>query len=159
MLGLAAVSILIDQIGIDTAGFDLLGIRATPGQLTTATIWVLLVLWISLLVNWLSDLTSLGRWNQAMYTNWVETIMDGNGKIKSRLEFLIVGVERMIKIADEKGDLPDTGSNSYWAREIAEINKSFLRFDMVAWWYVCGWGFGVLTLTAFVAGMLLLQGQ
>jgi hypothetical protein len=155
LLGLGAASILIDRIGIDTAGFEVLGLAPSPVQLTIATLWALGALWMSLLVNWLSDLPGLGRWNQAMYSNRVETVNDGGGKIRSRLEFLVESMEYVLNKPDgEKITIRD-GYAKHWRKELTEMNRSFILFDRVARLYVIGWGFLIPSAIALIASILL----
>lgn len=155
LLAVSTTVILVDQLGVDTSTFELLGVRATPKQLTLGTSWILLVLWVSLLVNWISDLSSLGRWNSAMSDRRVETVMDGGGKIRGRLEFLIEQMEREIQGSNSEESKLNEESWRFFEKNLRELNSSYWLFNKVAAGYVVGWGFIVPTMTALVAWALL----
>ncbi|MCY1125989.1 hypothetical protein OU426_03900 [Frigidibacter sp. RF13] len=153
LLSLCGAKLLIHYLDVDLAGLNLLGVGITEEQASAASLWIILTLWIGLLVNWLCDLTSLGRWNAAMTEKGVETMFPGGGRIKGRLVFVAEELEELLE-DNRKGSPTDTGQLASIAAELRRLEKSRWIFSKVAWLYVVGWSFAVPTLCAIWAAFL-----
>jgi len=146
------LSVLLD---IDVSTFSFLGIELAPAQLSSALHWVIVVLWVSLLVHWFGDLSSLGQWNSAMVPKKAEARIGGGGKLVGEFETAI-GYLRGIEPTKDVKRLQST---------VDVIEKKFDEMVSNRWWherlsifYVVGWGFAVPTVMAILASLTLYFG-
>lgn len=139
-LGLLSIAtVLTVSLDIDTSEMSVFDVPISQDQLGTAMLWSLGVLLIALVVNWAGDFVSLVKWNSFLSEKRVETLWDGGGKIKGRMEFVLDALEgaagntNLDKLDDE---LLDQVIGVF-----KELEGSLWKYDAMAVCYVVIWGF------------------
>lgn len=124
-------------------------VSISKDQLGSATLWSLVVLLIALAINWIEDFVSLGKWNSFISEKRVETVWDGGGKIKGRVEFVLDSLERAIK--DQNAEKLDNKKLDYVISVFKELERNLWKYETTAVCYVVVWGFVVPTCFALYA--------
>jgi hypothetical protein len=108
---------------IDTTGLQLFGVELGKTDLTGPILWTIGTLWFSLLVNWIADVVSLGKWNSAVGDKLADTVTGGGGKLKPKLEYVIRDLEQ---VSSEDEEL---------SRAIKGVVSRLKSYEHSAWWY------------------------
>ena len=139
LLLLSLATILAVLLEVDTSKLSIFEVAISEEQLGTATLWSLFVLIVALAVNWAGDFVSLGKWNSFLTEKRVETIFDGGGKIKGRVEFVLDSLEYSAR--NDKKDQLDNDKLDYVIRIFKELERDLWRYEITAVCYVVIWGF------------------
>ncbi|MEO3478272.1 hypothetical protein AAFO90_11390 [Phaeobacter sp. CAU 1743] len=133
-LSLAVVVVLTTYLEVDTSSLEVLGISFSEKQLSSGSLWVQIILLLSLTLNWLGDLISLGKWNSSVSQKLAESTFGGGGKMKGRLEYVLKHLENAIdpEKTIEKADF------SYVKRQLEEVDRSLWWHEKYAVLYVVG---------------------
>ena len=132
LLALGLATVLVKKYEIDTSQLTLLNIPIAESQVVGIT-WVVLVLQMVVhSANWMGDFLSLGRWNSALKDKGVETLWDGGGKMKGRIEFLF----ELLEHADVSREKEFGETIEQVLKELRAIRRSMWLFDLYAIFYV-----------------------
>ncbi len=149
--------ILTVKYEINTENLELFGVVLGEKDLSGPIIWTLGTLYVSLLVNWMGDFISLGKWNSGLKLRLSDTLWDGGGPQHASTEFLrrsLADLSQKIESADMKDKEIKKIADDV-SRRLETLLDSAKWYERSALVYVVVWSFIVPTLMAGYAAYLI----
>lgn len=151
VLSVSGAVILVEKLQIDISNLELLGVPILTSQYQDGVIFVIAILWLSLLINWIGDLVYLGWWRSANSAPQ----LDGIDDIGYRFDQAIKRIAR--DLAVERDRLGTDRDIQQLRHHLERVGRSYWYYNNYTRFFVIGWGFLVPTGAAGYAMFLIVS--